>query len=357
MQTELFCPNNHSKWIVEYRPINTDLRAELKCVIDNYYSQLFDFDSIRNIEQVDEVEVNSNNFRITVEKNGYWNRYLLRRFPVNRVTNNILATYEIAEYLKSGGLKVPTVILSKNNEKLVWQNGVAWSLFEFLSDTHYRGTVDELKSAGREIGKLNRLLDIIPNKEQIRTLVVFPENYTDARKYSEEIWFDIFDKANDKKDEFSEKLLSMKPLIMGYVNQNVSDLYAHLPKQLVHFDLHPHNLLADGEKIVAILDFDSVRYLEKIRTVAFAVHRLVRQCILFNHLPMAEVRKLSDIFIGEYLREDTLTQEEIVSIPHFIRNEALCRFSYVTKNVYRNGSKWECDFNKQILSLAESVYF
>ena len=50
------------------------------------------------------------------------------------------------------------------------------------------------------------------------------------------------------------------------VNTNGSKLFDTLAMRLI--DLHPHNFLADGTRIVAILDFDSLRYVERMRALA-----------------------------------------------------------------------------------------
>jgi Ser/Thr protein kinase RdoA (MazF antagonist) len=116
-------------------------------------------------------------------------------------------------------------------------------------------------------------------------------------------------------------------------------------------------MLTNGHQLVSFIDFDSLRYLERIRGVAFALHRLIRQCVV-NGNRVEAIPALREQFINSYLNHGTLTDEEIKLIPYFIRHEALSRLSFVVKGVYfKNNLTWKSDLGKQMAAVAEADSF
>jgi Ser/Thr protein kinase RdoA (MazF antagonist) len=128
----------------------------------------------------------------------------------------------------------------------------------------------------------------------------------------------------------------------------------------VHFDLHPHNLLADGEHLLAIIDLDSLRVFERMRAVAFALHRIVRQHIVFTQPEdiRAAAAEATRVFLDAYRTHMPLTNKDIHAIPYFIRTEALARLSYAMKDNYLHKNQtWKQDLEKQVSHILEAGYF
>jgi Ser/Thr protein kinase RdoA (MazF antagonist) len=159
---------------------------------------------------------------------------------------------------------------------------------------------------------------------------------------------------------FDERLCEFSDLILDAVEQTPSLQYENVAKKLVHFDLHPHNILTDGETLLAIIDFDSLRALEPMRAVAFALHRVVRQHIVFMQPSdiSAAVKSAQTVFLDAYQKEKLLSRDEIDSIPYFIRSEAIARLSHAMKDYYiNNNSSWKENLEKQTAAILEAKYF
>ena len=63
-------------------------------------------------------------------------------------------------------------------------------------------------------------------------------------------------------------------------------------------------------------------------------------------------------FLDAYSGTTALSDEELKSIPYFIRNEALSRLSYAMKDYYfNNNPAWKGDLDKQTATIAEAKYF
>ena len=185
------------------------------------------------------------------------------------------------------------------------------------------------------------------------------------RTYNQDIWERIF--AAAKKDdtkrgdsEFDKRLLSHEELVRDALKSTPPEKYAHTARSLVHFDLHPHNILTDGTDLLAIIDLDSLRMLEPMRAVAFALHRLARQHVVHTLPEDIEqaTREATRVFLDAYTKVSPLSDEELESIPYFIRNEALSRLSYAMKDYYfNNNPAWKGDLDKQTATIAEAKYF
>ncbi len=355
-----FAANNHSAWEIKYRPVEAKRIEELLSILKGYYVSYAD--TVEQIEQVDEAEVNSNNFKITGTKKGEPVTYLLRRVPATRTRNDIERTLVLVRLLAERGVAVPKLLKTDVGDALVTQVDSWYFLFVFIESNHYRGTLAEVADAGRLIGTLDReLAHITPDYVHDPTFA-FSEAYKKVREFSVPIWEDIFSKATlhaaRESDSFGRQLLARREEIMA----SVRDLEAAPAAkcQLMHFDLHPHNLLADGTRIMVILDFDSVRYVEKMRAVAFALHRLVRQHVVYTRPPnIAPALALAKTaFIKGYRSQNDLSDAELSVVSYFIKHESLSRLSGAMKEYASTGATaWEQDLAKQLNNIAEAAYF
>ena len=354
----LFQPNNHSKWRISYRSVDESANRDIVSIIEEKYSQ--SGDKVKSVEQVDEIEVNSNNFKVVLESSGGSRIILLRRIRNERDPAKIVEFYRVTGYLEGKGVKVPDVI--KTNHR---GSDYFYVAFEFLPADHYRGTGIELASAAGEFGKMDSALASLPEPERLKKLIQFPKKITQLREFSKEIWKEIFEavkkhKSTGPEPEFDERLLSFRVFILEAIASTPPGKYVHLPEQVIHFDLHPHNLLTDGTQLLAILDFDSLRFMERIRGVAFALHRMVRQYIIYEKLPITKeaVAGAKELFFKAYLKHGRLTNEEMSAAAYFIRHEALSRISYAMKDYYFNDNgQWRGDLEKQTAAIAEAAYF
>ncbi len=317
--------------------------------------------NILTIEQVDEAEINSNNFKITTNKN----TYLLRRYMGVRNQAAIGETLKLMEKLSIKGVNVPHLVPSQSKQLFVIDENNPYALFIFLNADHYRGTRQEIESAGREIGKLDKALACLPITGKQRKKLSLLKKVRELRSYNLSIWKKIFQEArhqqkNNPKDQFHADLLVKEDFILKDVRNVIKQKPRSTAWGIVHFDLHPHNLLANGKKIAAIIDFDSLHYLEKTRSLAFALHRMARQYIIFNNLTdySKVAAEAKNIFLNAYQDICPIDKKELATIPYFIRDEALSRLTHAMKdNYFNNNPAWRQDLFKQTAHMAEAVYF
>lgn len=84
-----------------------------------------------------------------------------------------------------------------------------------------------------------------------------------------------------------------------------------LPAQLVHHDFRAANLLWNGEKIAAVLDFEELRWGYRVEDVAWAAVHLGTLFHDWGPVP----QEVHDLFLNAYRAEMALTAEEEAWLP------------------------------------------
>src|SRR5258708_5761346 len=108
MEIKLWQPNNHSVWSIRYRPVLGEVAKQLRSTLQTHYAQhLY---SVASIEQVDEAEINSNNFKVVGLKNGEEVSYLLRKSPGTRSLQELERSLSLMQELLSRGVPVPHLL-------------------------------------------------------------------------------------------------------------------------------------------------------------------------------------------------------------------------------------------------------
>jgi aminoglycoside phosphotransferase (APT) family kinase protein len=360
--TPLFQPNNHSVWKVEYEPTPQDLVSLLAEVLKKYYHHLFD--DILSIEQNAGANVNNTNFRVTVRTQNGDKKFLLRKVGSNDL-DALKLKNTIASMLATYDVKVPRIQSSAQEDSMVAEGGSNYMVYDFFTADHYRGAYDELMDVAREIGKFDHATKLVGDNLPQVAMLRFSDTQNTRRAFSRQIWEDIFHKVEQMVKRggdtaFPTRLLAEREHIMATLAMLESMPKVDDVLGLVHIDLHPHNILTDGTHLVAILDLDSLRYVEKMRGFAFAIHRLVRQHIVFtkpDEIDKAVARARAG-FLAAYQEQNPLSVDDITRIPYFIQHEALSRLTDSTKAYANTGVLlWKHDLEKQLATIAESQFF
>lgn len=359
----LFSPNNHSEWRITYRSASPEVSEYVAARVMRRFSSKAE--SVEAVEELTEAGVHSRNYKVTVQKEGARSHLLLRQYPAERDTSVMFALAEILESMKGNNLRIPRIIPTDSGETVFQDDGTWCMAYEFIHGEHFRGTLQELESAGTHMGKLYRVLSLLSDHAALHAIADFHPEIIARRLYTQTDWELLFAKAEEfqereKEEFFHIKLLSERDRIMAIIKETDAYSTEPWPMQVGHFDLHPHNILTNGIEVTAIIDLDSLRYLERARTIAFALHRLVRQYVVHEQPAdvSAAIHQAARVFLSAYEKESECTREERGALAYFIRAEAMARLTRIAKDLYLHSiTSWKTDIDKQILTCKESEFF
>lgn len=118
------------------------------------------------------------------------------------------------------------------------------------------------------------------------------------------------------------------------------------PLQVCHIDLHPHNMLFDGDWFASFLDVDSIQMALPAAAYGYAVFKLTRQHIVGGgvRLSLARQRVLAGL-VGCDLTVDGARAGATVEI--------LRRIAYIVEAERRGPCAWRLDLPRHVTALAE----
>ena len=341
---EPFGPNNHSVFNLRWKEASSDVKAEVL----NILSRDYEVGVVDEVKQVDAWERNSNNFKIS-SSNG---DFLLRK-NIKDDENTLLFTESVCQHLRQNNVPAPICTPGKNGDLHILFKGHLWQLFEFIPGMHFRGSKEELSDVGKNIGRLHVALGSLSVKEK-------RPSKTD---WVLEKWDSIFEFAHGKTGPIDKIVEHNQELLLNeatYIS-NKRDAYSDCTRQFVHLDLHPHNVIFDGNSLCAFLDFSDVNLSELARDVGQACHRFVRQFVVYQN---GNWRKLLgeglSVFFEAYRKENELTKADLDAIPLLIKDELLRRIYSDLKRHYEEGYSRLVEggeLEKKVSLLGESSYF
>ncbi|UCF00007.1 MAG: phosphotransferase [Planctomycetota bacterium] len=148
----------------------------------------------------------------------------------------------------------PLVATCDENNTILQLNNHIYELFKFVTGSRYVGTAEETADSGRQLANFHRHLSAFakkwkPPKGSFHDSSIVRRHLKTA--------------GTEKGRQPNKKLLKTAELLMTLYNASsvrVSELgFDSWPEDIVHGDWHPGNMLFTKHKLVAVLDFDSVK--------------------------------------------------------------------------------------------------
>lgn len=374
MESELFKPDNFSGVDIQYKEFEGD-NSFFNDILKLYFN---DF-KIKKIFQLDRPEINSQNFKIILFVNGKNREVLLRKYQVLSDLDQIIFYLNTLSFLKERGIKVSNVISNLAGQRAVKIRGGIYALFDFIEADYFSPAEESAVAVIEEIAKAHSALRSL-GKEQISAIDNFSKRaavyYNEVGSYSEKDFKDIenFIKNKESKNEDDVLVLDKMPLIRKTVievKEREKEI-SLLPKQIIHSDLHPHNVLMVNNEVGALIDFDAMRLSQRARDAAFAVYRFGRQFPVGSEESgaISEAPRLTKLFMDSYNKADKpacampahaggrLSEEEVRLMPILIKDEFLLKILFVLRGIYKKGNfSWAKDLRKFIAAIEEINYF
>jgi homoserine kinase type II len=152
----------------------------------------------------------------------------------------------------------------ENNSMLQWR-GAVYELFEYIPGQTYPQTLESTFDSGRVLGLYHKLLENFKSDWQPPTgsYHMAPSVETGLRAIP-----DLLAKAGASTPEIV-KMLDFLLRSYKHAADSVETLgLENWPRQIVHADWHPGNMLYRDNHVVAVIDYDSARLLARVIDIA-----------------------------------------------------------------------------------------
>jgi homoserine kinase type II len=215
----------------------------------------------------------SEHYRITTDGG----EYILRRSHSSRTLKEVRFEHALVAHLRNNGFPAPLFVPGVSGETTVVVNGYLYSASVFVKGSPYQAdNVEHLREAARTLAKYHRIVASFgllppPSREPFlsETLrerlaaIPSPETISDfSARYGE-------------RDPRIPDLLASLPYVLergGAVLGLLDRLYPDLPKLVIHGGCRRGSTLFEGDRLVAMLDFDSARLEARVLDLAIASH-------------------------------------------------------------------------------------
>ena len=110
-----------------------------------------------------------------------------------------------------------------------------------------------------------------------------------------------------------------------------------------HVDLHPHNLIFNGNQLAALVDLESFLHIQPEVCDSFALYKLGRKSITNGSIQVEDFKELCS--------EQGFNLSELRP---YVESELIRRiFLILDLHLLRDNSEWNADFSKHLNSLNE----
>lgn len=264
---------------------------------------------------------------------------------------------ELIEIAHDQGAPLARPIYTMQGSAAVEALGRFWSAFEYLdSQEYFSGRDNQLELAGDSIGRLHK-----NTSTDVTLRLVDKFQSQAAAKYcdlDESGLMSLFAIATSKEPDsfitalFAAELETIRLAIHIVQEPEVSTETSC--KGTIHFDLHPHNLIA-VKKGIFIVDYDNFRIDEYAQDLGFALHRLGRQRLY--HFGEADISYQLRGFLKAYDAANPNSVNSRSIIRHGLRRTLQSLSSVLSGYYLRNDISLEKVLPKAILAQREHLFF
>jgi homoserine kinase type II len=192
-------------------------------------------------------------------------KYLLKRRAKGKDDHfHVALAHAIQQHLKDKNFPLARLVPIKDTSNTFLElDHHIYELFEFSNGTRFDGKIESVVDAGAVLARFHSIL-----KDFTYQPMPHKGSFHDSKAVR-----DYLKKIGSEKNDLTEKDLrkTIELLMTMYNNSsvNINQLsFDDWPNQIIHGDWHPGNMLFGGGKIIAVLDFDSLKVAPAITDLA-----------------------------------------------------------------------------------------
>ena len=257
----------------------------------------------------------------------------------------------------SQGQPVPRPVRGRNGAFICATTEGTWlSAMAFVQGDYFAGGLESITPVGEAIGALHGRLQTVP--DSLRPGRQWPR-LSDVDRDVFEAVLSGGQQAIAKFSHEHQALIATNRTFLEQTWQRVLDFQTHLSagqNGLIHIDLHPHNMLLDGNRMAAIVDFDSLMEGPLSIMVGFSCFKLLRQVVCSQGA--IDDGRLRSPLVDEYLAAMVSGCGALPCDPETVvlsaYTEVCRRLAIIFKlNLIDNNSEWNHVLGIQLVGLRE----
>ena len=287
--------------------------------------------------------INSSNFLVSIGSD----KYVIKKFNYRseveldfycNLSNELRRELEVFPFFRK----------SHSNKLYHYDKNSFYCLLDYIEGQFFKGTKLQLEAVATAI---NRLHKYCASQSRFSFL---PSREFDLSRINKVL--QNFLESNSKR-----RFLNQTQELM--VGNNITSFYRALDylsdtnrshfgnEELVHIDLHPHNILYKNDTLVSILDIDSFKLDQPCIAYGFAAYKLYRQSIAYDHT----ITK--DFSIFKFIEQMEINYDARLLLKGALI-EVLTRATIILEPLLEGEkSPWISVLDIQLLGILEVLYF
>jgi homoserine kinase type II len=215
----------------------------------------------------------SEHYRITTDGG----EYIVRRSHSSRTLQEVRFEHALVAHLRNNGFPAPVFVPGVSGQTPVVVNGHLYSASVFVKGSPYQAeNVEHLREAARTLAKYHRIVASFGSPPPRSREPILSKTLRErlAAMPSPEIISDFSARYGDRDPRIPDLLASLPYVlesgeaVLGLLDR----LYPDLPKLVIHGGCRRGSTLFKGDRLVAMLDFDSARLEARVLDLAIAFH-------------------------------------------------------------------------------------
>lgn len=336
-----------------YSAVTESLAENIRDVLRAYY---FDRQAvIDSIQKVGALEINSHNFRATIDGTTYHLKCLSPQASIPAVTSQ----FALAEKLREAGQPFPAVLKAKNHQLLVTDDRQqGWIVTSYIEGHYFAGHEEEVYAVGARIGGLYATL---ANKECLGPAGNDVLARMDSLSMSGVAT--LIQSATQWEACLPAKDYALLSRHMHHMEDAVRAAKRHADAimdgspEISHIDLHPHNILINGDGLPVFLDVESLRPHPRLVSIGFAIYKLMRQYAARHALREHNHEQIGKVALGmchRIIEEGGLSSNEMNLLSSAATLELCRRLSLIIElNINNRNTAWNKVLPMHIAGLQE----
>ncbi len=146
----------------------------------------------------------------------------------------------------------------------------------------------------------------------------------------------VFDESNYKKADILNDIKSKFPQVKELIDiddftNDFADLYNKLPKQLIHRDINPSNMLFDNGEFAGFVDFDLSEVNVKIFDICYCATAILSECFNNSDIDKNKWLEILNNLVKGYESITPLSEYEKQALPYVIYSIQIICIAYFSQ--------------------------